>query len=134
MSRFDSLCSVMTDPRSAVRRLARALALTPAILVTLLAAPALASAPNTWPEAPSVSAFDMLLVLVIIPGALFIGISLLVFVPAMARGQKYQPGQAWRGESTWFGGPQDGIEAADHADAAEAETADTDRGGASARW
>ncbi|HET7358071.1 MAG TPA: hypothetical protein VFJ09_15485 [Nocardioidaceae bacterium] len=124
----------MTDPRPAVRRVARALALTPAVLVTLLAAPALASAPNTWPEAPSVSALDMLLVLVILPGALFIGISVLVFVPSMARGQKYQPGQAWRGESTWFGGPQDGVEAADRGDAATAETKDADRGGASARW
>jgi len=123
----------MTDPRSAVRRFARALALTPAVLVTLLAAPALASAPDTWPEPPAVPAFDMLLVLLIIPGALVIGISLLVLVPSMARGQKYQPGQSWRGESTWFGGPQDGIEAADHADA-EAVEADADRGGASARW
>lgn len=79
-------------------------------------------------------AIDMLLVLVIIPGALVIGISLLVFVPSMARGQKYQPGQAWRGESTWFGGPQDGIESADRADMASAEAADADRGGASARW
>jgi len=123
----------MTDPRSAVRRFARALALTPAVLVTLLAAPALASAPDTWPEPPAVPAFDMLLVLLIIPGALVIGISLLVLVPSMARGQKYQPGQSWRGESTWFGGPQDGIEAADHADV-KAETSDADRGGASARW
>jgi hypothetical protein len=124
----------MTDPRPAVRRLARGLALVPAVLVTLLAAPALASAPNTWPEAPAVPAIDMLLVLLIIPGALVIGISLLVFVPSMARGQKYQPGQAWRGESTWFGGPQDGIESADHADLPPAEAADADRGGASARW
>lgn len=124
----------MTDPRSAVRRFARALALTPAVLVTLLAAPALASAPDTWPVPPSVPAIDMLLVLLIIPGALFIGISLLVFVPSMARGQKYQPGHSWRGESTWFGGPQDGIEAADHADVEAVEAADADRGGASARW
>jgi len=76
----------------------------------------------------------MLLVLVILPGALFIGITILVYVPSMARGQRYQPGQSWRGESTWFGGPQDGVEAADRADAASADAADADRGGASARW
>lgn len=124
----------MTDPRFVVRRLARVLALTPAVLVTLLAAPALAAAPDTWPTAPSVPAFDFLLVLVIIPGAAFIAITLAVFVPSWARGRKYQPGQAWRGESTWFGGPQDGVEAADQVDPQAIEAKDAGRGGASARW
>ena len=124
----------MTDPPSRVRRLARALALIPAVGVTLLAAPALAGPPSTWQEAPPVSGFDMLLVLLIIPGAAFIAITLLVFVPSWARGQKYQPGQAWRGESTWFGGPQDGIEAADQVTPQAIEEARADRGGASARW
>jgi hypothetical protein len=103
-------------------------------MVTFLAAPALAAPPNTWQEAPPVSGFDFLLVLVIIPGAAFIAITLLVFVPSWARGQKYQPGQAWRGESTWFGGPQDGIEAADQVTPQDVEEVDPDRGGASARW
>ena len=134
MSSFDSLCSVMTDPRSVVRRIARVLAVAPVLGVTLLAAPALAAPPSTWQEAPPVSGFQMLLVLVIIPGAAFIAITLLVFVPSWARGQKYQPGQAWHGESTWFGGPQDGIEAADQVTAEAVEGARADRGGASARW
>jgi hypothetical protein len=134
MSRFGTLWRVMTELRSVVRRVARALLLVPVLLVTSLAAPALAGEPSTWPEAPTVSGFDMLLVLVILPGAAFIFITLMVFVPSWARGQKYQPGQAWRGESTWFGGPQDGVEAADRADARTAQEQDADRGGASARW
>jgi hypothetical protein len=124
----------MTDPPSVVRRLARALALAPALGATLLAAPALAGPPNTWQEAPPVSGFAMLLVLLILPAAAFIAITLLVYAPSWARGQKYQPGQAWRGESTWFGGPQDGIEAADQVTPKAIEEADPDRGGASARW
>ena len=134
VSRFDTLCGVMTDPRSVVRRVARALLLAPVLLVTSLAAPALAGEPTTWPQAPAVSGFDMLLVLLIIPGAAFIFITLMVFVPSWARGQKYQPGQTWRGESTWFGGPQDGVEAADRMDAPATAEQDGDRGGASARW
>lgn len=134
MSRFDTLCSVMTAPRPVVRRLLGALALAPVLLATSLAGPALAGPPSTWPVAPSVSGFDFLMVLVIIPGAAFIFITLLVYVPGWARGQKYQPGQAWHGESTWFGGPEKGIEAADQISPQAIEETDGHRGGASARW
>jgi hypothetical protein len=52
-----------------------------------------------------------LLVLVVIPLALFGLIWLLVYLPSMTRGEKYKPGQAWRGEPEWFGGPRGGLEA-----------------------
>ncbi len=118
----------------AVRRLLRAVALTPVILVSL-AAPAMAAPPEAWPETEPPSTFSMLLVLVLIPLGLVAVISLLVLVPAMARGEKYTPGQAWRGESEWFGGPRGGVAASDTTQPEAIESSeDSDRGGASGRW
>jgi len=110
------------------------MALTPAVLVSL-AAPALAEAPETWTDPEPVSSLHALLILVAIPLALFVGISLLAYVPSMARGEKYTPGLAWRNENEWFGGPRGGVEAADRAEPDAIESAEeSHRGGASARW
>jgi hypothetical protein len=121
----------------AVRRAARALALVPAILVTFATGSAFAEAPEQWEDNPSVSPLHVILVLVVIPVALFALIWLLVYLPSMKKGQRYQPGLAWRNEPEWFGGPRDGVEAADGSrPAAVGTAADTepDRGGASGRW
>jgi hypothetical protein len=128
---------VRTDDNDrVVRRAVRALALAPAALVVLSAAPVLAAPPEQWPAPEPVSTLQTLLVLVGIPVTLFVVISLLVYVPSMARGQKYTPGLAWRSENEWFGGPRGGVEAADQKDAKALEgvAAGTDRGGSSARW
>ncbi|HEU4515640.1 MAG TPA: hypothetical protein VFR87_21225 [Nocardioidaceae bacterium] len=114
-----------------VRRSLRALALTPALLLPLVAAPALAAPPQTWPDPEPVSALDYLMVLLIIPLGLVLLITLLAYVPAMVKGEKYKPGRSWRNENEWFGGPKDGLEAADKA---EVPATETERGGASARW
>lgn len=81
------------------------------------------------------SPLDFLMVLVLIPGALFIVIALLSALPSMARGDStYQPGLAWRNEPEWFGGPRGGLDKA-AGSPAEVESGDSsDRGGASARW
>lgn len=129
--------AVMTDLNApVVRRLARTLALTPAILVTIAAGPALAAPPESWEAPEPVSTLEALLLLVGIPVALFVVIALLVYVPSMARGEKYTPGLAWRNENEWFGGPRSGIEAADkqEPEAIGSGGEDTGRGGASARW
>jgi hypothetical protein len=133
---FGTLDTVMSVLQSrAVRRLTTALALTPAALVLLATEPALAAPPQQWEEADSVSALDFLLVLVLIPGGLFLVISLLALVPSMAKGEKYTPGQSWRSESEWFGGPRAGVEAVDKSEpAAIAGHDESGRGGASARW
>lgn len=115
-----------------VRRSALALALTPVVLVAL-AAPALADAPTTWVDPEPVSNLYVLLILVGLPVALFVGITVLAYVPSMARGETYTPGLAWRNESEWFGGPRGGIEAAD-VTGPEAIEGTGERGGASARW
>lgn len=117
-----------------VRRSLRALALTPALALPLVSAPALAAPPESWPDAEAVGALDFLLVLLIIPVGLALLIALLAYVPSMARGEKYTPGLAWRNESEWFGGPAEGLEAADKAEQPAVEGAEADRGGASARW
>jgi hypothetical protein len=123
-----------------VRRAARVLAILPAILVTLAASAAFAEPPETWEDTPSVSGLHVIVLLVIIPVALFLLIWLLVYIPSMARGERYKPGQAWRSEPEWFGGPRRGVEALEggehqHAVGAGAsEEHGETRGGASARW
>ena len=117
----------------AVRRAARVLALTPAAVLVTNATTAFASAPEQWGEEPQVDAIHALLIFVIIPLGLAAIIWLLTYLPSMMRSESaYQPGLACRHEPEWFGGPRDGLEKADKADAG-AQGADT-RGGASGRW
>jgi hypothetical protein len=104
------------------------------VFLPLVAAPALAAPPEQWPDGQAVGALDFLLVLFAIPLGLFIVIAVLAYVPSMARGEKYKPGLAWRNQNEWFGGPKDGLEAADQTDPQALEGAETERGGASARW
>jgi hypothetical protein len=116
-----------------VRRVTRALALVPVLLVAG-ALPAAAAPPSTWQEAPSVSPLDFLLVLLLIPAGLALVIALLAAIPSMRSGSgTYQPGLAWRHEPEWFGGPRDGLEKADKSDP-EALEASGERGGASGHW
>ncbi len=115
------------------RHALRALVLTPAAVLLLLSAPAFAAPPESWTDPEPVGGLDFLLLLLLIPLGLALLIALLAYVPSMVRGQKYTPGRAWRSESEWFGGPKDGLEAADKVDL-HADGAQTDRGGASARW
>jgi hypothetical protein len=114
-----------------VRRSLRALVLTPAVVLPMVAAPAFAAPPDTWPTGDEVGALDFLLVLFVIPLALALVISLLATVPTLIRGEKYTPGHSWRNQNEWFGGPKDGLEAADKESTTESSG---ERGGASARW
>jgi hypothetical protein len=100
---------------SRARRAAWALALTPAVLVATAPATASAVPPTSWENTPHVSPIYIILVLGGIPVALFVLITLLVYVPSMSRGSTYHPGEAWRGEAEWFGGPRGGLEAVDAA-------------------
>lgn len=112
----------------------------PAVAVTLTASSAFADAPSTWGNDPKVSPLHAILVYAVFPIALFVIITLLVYVPSMSKSQSYQPGQPWRHEPQWFGGPRGGVEALEatqqpgaHA-AAPTEQAEQTRGGASGRW
>jgi hypothetical protein len=112
----------------------------PAIAVTGITTAAVADPPAQWADNPSVSTMHVLLVLVVAPLALFALIWLLVYLPSMTRGEKYKPGQAWRGEPEWFGGPRGGLEALEPGTQQSAVTTGAGdevgqtRGGASGRW
>jgi hypothetical protein len=105
-------------------------------LVTLVALPAVAAAdtPAAGDKAPHVSGLDYLLVLVLIPGGLALLISLLVSLPSMINDRGYEPGQSWRAEPEWFGGPQKGVEATDQLSPEQIESAESGRGGTSGQW
>lgn len=125
-------------PSSTVRRrVVRALALTPAVFA-LTAAPALAAPPTSWVEEEPVSPLGFLLVLVLLPAALFAVISLLAWLGSSGKGGSgYQPGLAWRHEPEWFGGPRDGLDKAGQPPAlqgADAGDGTDPKGGASGRW
>ncbi len=91
------------------------------------------------------STLHALLLFVGVPLALFVGITLLVMVPSIAKGPRYRPGLAWWAEPEWFGGPaalpSSGPEPRPALEPPEsvAGTPDMPRpvgvgGGASARW
>lgn len=137
----------MTDrpQHTAVRRLARLLALLPAVLVTCAAGTAFAEPPEQWEDSPSVSVLHGLVVFLLIPLGLFLLICLLVYLPSMTRGNRSGSGEVERGEAEWFGGPDDGLQAVDTAPTTSGSTASgstasgspgagTGRGGASGSW
>ena len=112
-----------------VRRFARGLAVAPGLVVLAGAMPAFAEAPEKWQDPPSVSTLHVLLVLGGIPALLFVGIWLLVSLPSLIAGHKYDASVAFRDQPEWFGGPRKGVDAAPD-DASEPQG----RGGTSANW
>ncbi|RZI85709.1 MAG: hypothetical protein EOO67_15775 [Microbacterium sp.] len=102
--------------------------------LALLPAVALADTPSSAPDAPHVSGLQYIVVLVLIPAGLFAVVSLLAALPSMISDKGYEPGQSWRSEPEWFGGPRKGVEAADDVPATAIEASETDRGGTSGTW
>ena len=130
---------VFTHDSAATRRRFLRVTSTVALTATLVLAGGLfdvagADTPQGWPEAPAVSGFDYVLVLVLIPLGLAAVISLLAYLPTLAGDHGYQPGQAWRGESTWIGGPRKGVAAADDVSPEQLESNESNTGGTSGRW
>jgi hypothetical protein len=112
-----------------VRRSLRALAIVPAFVLAIGAAPAFATPPESWPPTDNGSTLHALLLLVGAPLLLFVGITLLVSLPSMIAGHKYDSALAFRDQPEWFGGPRKGVDAApDDAGAHQG------RGGTSANW
>jgi hypothetical protein len=119
--------------RSAARRAVLAISVA---LFGLLLAPvaAFADTPAAWENEKHVSGLQFLVVLVLIPAGLFVVISLLAALPSMISDKGYEPGQSWRSEAEWFGGPRKGLEAADEVTPQQIESAEADRGGTSGQW
>ena len=105
-------------------------------LFGLLLAPvaAFADAPAAWENEKHVSGLQFLIVLVLIPAGLFVVISLLAALPSMISDKGYEPGQSWRSEAEWFGGPRKGLDAADEVTPEQIEASEADRGGTSGKW
>ncbi len=96
--------------------------------------PASATTPVGWETPPESSALAYLLVLVLIPVGIAAVLSLLVVVPSLARDRGYEPGHSWRADSEWFGGPTQGVKAADEVTTDQIESSSKGAGGTSASW
>jgi hypothetical protein len=127
---------VNTHDAPSRKPLRRVLLTVSAALVAVVALPGIASAdtPAAWDEAPHVSGLDFLLVLVLIPVGVGLVITLLTTLPSMIHDRGYEPGQSWRAEAEWFGGPRKGVDAADDLSPQEIEAAESGRGGTSGEW
>lgn len=133
----DGYPSFVTNHEASSRKLLRrAVVAVAAALVAVVALPTVASAdtPASWEKAPHVSGLEFLLVLVLIPLGVAVVISLLAALPSMIHDRGYEPGQSWRAEAEWFGGPRKGVEAAGDLSPQQIETAESGRGGVSGQW
>ncbi|MEO7944314.1 MAG: hypothetical protein ABIR34_13015, partial [Marmoricola sp.] len=104
------------------------------VLGAALVTPAAADTPQAWETAPDVSALDFLLVLVIIPLGIAAALTLLTILPSLAKDRGYEPGQSWRSEAEWFGGPTKGVKSAAEVTPEQIESRSKDTGGTSAGW
>jgi hypothetical protein len=102
---------------------------TAAALVSGLALPAGAEAPEGWSNPEKVDALHALLVLGGIPLALFILIGLAVYLPSVLRGEGVAPAQA---EDHWLGGSDKTAGELQSAQATRTEADET--GGGSGTW
>ncbi|MGI8889073.1 MAG: aa3-type cytochrome oxidase subunit CtaJ [Nocardioidaceae bacterium] len=103
-----------------------------------------ADTPLTWPEPPSMSTLEGLLIFAGIPLLIIVVISLLVMTPSLTKSSQQTPGRSWRGQPEWFGAPR-AISASESGEGGSQITtgrgstivgaADADEtGGASVRW
>lgn len=123
MTTFENL--VQRTARRAARVLAVAVSVG-SIGIVATAAPAHAEVPEGWSNPPEVGTLEALLLLAGAPVLLFVVITVAVYLPALARGEKVTPGGTV--EDEWFGGPR--------ADRREltAGTPSDDTGGARGSW
>jgi hypothetical protein len=121
---------VSAPARPTARRL---VTLATATLVTsvtapLLAGPASAGTPEGWETKPDIDGLFVLWVFVGLPILAALLIGLLVYLPAMIRGERLAPGPA-PSEDQWLGGPRKTPD-----ELAAPDTAESQAGGGSGRW
>jgi len=93
-----------------------------------LAGPAGASVPTGWPEPPSVETWHALLIFAVVPLSITLILLVLLYGPALARGENVVPGSP-SAEDEWIGGPR----RASH-ELAAPDDADSQAGGAGGTW
>jgi hypothetical protein len=105
------------------------------LVLGALVGPAVADTPEGgWETPPEASAFEYLLILAILPLAAAAVIALLAVLPSIIGDKGYEPGQSWRGDTEWFGGPTKGVKAADEVTPEQIEQSSQGGGGTSGRW
>ena len=104
------------------------------VLGAALVSPVSAEPPEAWESTPDVSAFEFVMLLLILPLAAAAVISLLTLVPLLINDRGYQPGQSWRSQVEWFGGPSKGVKAADDVTPEQIEARSKGTGGTSGSW
>ncbi len=125
---------------SPTRRALRAAAVSTGLALGSLAVPALAAPPDSdpWRGEEDPSTLQDLLFLVGVPVAVFLVVTLLVYLPSMMRRGSSEPALAFRERPEWFGGPRKGLDATKTTDTSTGSHAagpeETGKGGASARW
>ncbi|MDN5893141.1 MAG: hypothetical protein L0H93_03860 [Nocardioides sp.] len=92
-------------------------------------APAGANTPEGWSNPPAVDPVHALVILLAAPVGLFLLIALVVYLPALARGENLSPSSAGAFEIEWFGGPSKS-----HEELAAPDNDESQSGGASGRW
>jgi hypothetical protein len=102
--------------------------------VVLTAGPALADRNPIGPSegaepGPGLSPAATIALFVLIPGAIFLIITALVWLPGLVSGTRYRPTKGWDAPPVWFAGPPDPAAAV-----ASAQLGDVVRGGASGSW
>jgi hypothetical protein len=128
-------CVFTHDPTHRIRRSLLAFAAACSLVLgAALVTPAAADTPQGWEKPPDVSPLGYLLVLVIIPLGIAAVLTVLAILPSLASDHGYEPGQAWRGEPEWFGGPTKGVKSAAEVTPEQIEAREKDTGGTSAGW
>lgn len=92
------------------RRAARAPVVALGLGLALVASPAHASPPDSWPAADNGSTLWNLLLFIGVPVLVALLLALLVYLPAMMRGRSSE--EAFQEHAEWFGGPRQGTDAA----------------------
>lgn len=121
-------CVNTSVPATTARFATRASLPIVALGLTLLAAPAHADAADGWGTTTDVDALHALLLLVGVPGLLFVLILLAVYIPAVVRGEDISA-TGGGAESHWIGGPRAGAK-----ELMAGESESTETGGARGNW
>ncbi|HET6561756.1 MAG TPA: hypothetical protein VFG72_07770 [Marmoricola sp.] len=113
-----------------LRRLARAGAVLSGLSVVLVAFPASATPPETWPVPNHDPLLQTLAFLLGVPLLVIALVTLAVYLPSMMHGRSTEPALAFHDRNEWFGGPRKGLDP----DTSVPPDGESTKGGASAQW
>lgn len=121
-----SIQSATSRTATAARR--TAILLGSSVALVALAGPASADVAVGWAEVDDVDPWHALMVIAVLPLALGLIITAMIYLPALIRGERVAP-NAPAVENQWIGGPRRST-----AELAAPDSDESQAGGASARW